>query len=88
MKKLLKSEVCGSREQYTKPTSVAEKWLESQIVQLKKKKKKGWKRKRPTWTRKQNTHLEIINPQSSTSYLLSFPLFLPLYLHVLERFLA
>ena len=40
MKKLLKSEVCGSREQYTEPTSVAEKWLESQIVQLKKKKKK------------------------------------------------
>ena len=40
MKKLLKSEVCGSHEQYTEPTSVAEKWLKSQIVQLKKKKKK------------------------------------------------
>ena len=38
MKKLLKSEVCGSREQYTEPTNVAEKWLKSQIVQLKKKK--------------------------------------------------
>ena len=38
MKKLLKSEVCGSREQYMKPTSVVGKWLKSQIVQLKKKK--------------------------------------------------
>ena len=54
MKKFLKSEVCGSREQYTGPTCVIEKWLKSQIVRLKKKKKK-WKRKCPTWMRSQ-TH--------------------------------
>ena len=39
MKKLLKSEVCGSREQYIGPTCVAEKWLKSQILRLKKKKR-------------------------------------------------
>ena len=37
MKILLKSDVCGPREQYTGPTCVAEKWLKSQIVRLKKK---------------------------------------------------
>ena len=47
MKKLLKSEVCGSHEQYTEPTSVAEKWLKSQIVQFKKKKKKRLKTQTP-----------------------------------------
>ena len=39
MKKLLKSEVCESREQCTEPTSIAKKLLKNQILQLKKKKK-------------------------------------------------
>ena len=58
MKKLLKSEVCGSREQYIGPTCVAEKWLKSQIVRLKKK-KKGQKTQMP--------NVEIENLHSCTT---------------------
>ena len=39
MKKLLKSEIYGSREQCMGPIGVAEKLLKSQILWLKKKKK-------------------------------------------------
>ena len=39
-KKLLKSEICGSRKQYTGPTDVYCSRKKSQQLQLKKKKKK------------------------------------------------
>ena len=48
MKKLVKSEIYRSREQYMRPIDVAEKLLKSQILWLKKK-KKG---KRIRWTHK------------------------------------
>ena len=34
MKKFMESRVCGSHEQYTKPTDVVENELKSQIVRL------------------------------------------------------
>ena len=45
MKKLVKSEIYRSREQYMGPIDVAEKLLKSQILRLKKKKKKGKRRR-------------------------------------------
>ena len=64
MKKLLKSEICGSVNRAWNP-HVAENWLKSQTFRLKKKKKKH-KRKRASGKRK--THFPNAPLVSSTKY--------------------
>ena len=55
MKKLVKSEIYRSREQYMGPIDVAEKLLKSQILRLKKKKKKRETQTLDAQTRNPNT---------------------------------